>query len=399
MNINPYLNLLKTQWTKWLEIISEQENLVVVPQRKRMLLRITMAMVLLFFIWSYLALIDEVTRGEGKVIPSSQVQLIQNLEGGIVQKIEVKEGQIVKKGQILMQLDPTRFQASFKEAQAKQMALKLQLARLTDEINQKSFTIPTHLPDEYQEQADQQQKLFQNRQQELAQLKESYQLAVKELKLNQPLVTKGAVSPAELIRLERTASDLKSQVLKYQSDTLKELNETRAQLTALEENLRTEQDRVDRTTVRSPVNGIVKQIKITTIGGVAQPGNELMEIVPLDDSLLIEAKILPKDIGFIHIGQKATVKVAAYDSSIYGGLEGTVEQISADAIQDEKKPDQTYYLIRIRTQQNYLGTKEKPLYIIPGMTATVEILTGKKSVLHYLLKPLIKTADNALTER
>lgn len=389
---------------KYLEFYSEHIPFnnaaeIAIPKRKRILLWAVFLFIIIAFLWADFAKIDEVTRGEGKVIPSSQVQVIQNLEGGIISKINVKEGQIVNKDQILMELDKTRFLSSFEESKVKSVSLHLQILRLKAEISEKPFNIPNNYQKSYYEQAQHQNELYENRQKEKAQLNESYQLAVKELKINEPLVKKGAVSPTEIIRLQRAASEIKEQLLKFNSDALKDLNEARAQYEVLKQSMLADQDRLNRTTIRSPVRGIVKVIKINTVGGVSQPGSELMEIVPLDDSLLIEAKILPKDIGFIHPGLNARVKIAAFDFSIYGGLDGTVEQVSADAIQEEKAQDKTFYLIRVRTQQNYLGTHEKPLYIIPGMTATVEILTGKKTVLHYLLKPLLKTKENALTER
>ncbi|AOU72947.1 HlyD family type I secretion periplasmic adaptor subunit [Legionella pneumophila] len=360
---------------------------------------------LLFFIvaiiWANYAILDEVTTGQGKVIPSSEVQVIQNLEGGIIQNIFVKEGQIVKKDQILMQIDNTRFMASYAEAEKKIDALEIEIIRLNAEISDTKPVFPDKFIKTYPHLVQDQLSLYESRMRELNQLKKSLELAQKELDLTRPLLKGGSVSEAEVIRLERSVSEIKGNIEKFKSEELDKLNKARTELFALIEANKADKDRLTRTTVRSPVYGIVKQIKTTTIGGVVQPGSDLLEIVPLDDTLLIEAKIRPSDIGFIHPGQKAMVKITAYDFSIYGGLEGVVEHISADTIIDEKtdKKEESYYIVKVRTDKNYLGTEKKPLPIIPGMQATVDILTGQKSVLQYLLKPIIKAKQSALRER
>ncbi|AOW51906.1 TPA: HlyD family type I secretion periplasmic adaptor subunit [Legionella pneumophila subsp. pneumophila] len=360
---------------------------------------------LLFFIsaiiWANYAILDEVTTGQGKVIPSSEVQVIQNLEGGIIQNIFVKEGQIVKKDQILMQIDNTRFMSSYAEAEKKIDALEIEIIRLNAEISNTKPVFPEKLTKTYPHLVQDQLSLYESRMRELNQLEKSLELAQKELNLTRPLLKGGSVSEVEVIRLERTVSEIRGNIEKFKSEELDRLNKARSELFALIEANKADKDRLTRTTVRSPVYGIVKQIKTKTIGGVVQPGNDLLEIVPLDDTLLIEAKIRPSDIGFIHPGQKAMVKITAYDFSIYGGLEGVVEHISADTIIDEKtdKKEESYYIVKVRTEKNYLGTEKKPLPIIPGMQATVDILTGQKSVLQYLLKPIIKAKQSALRER
>ncbi|HDS3832382.1 TPA: HlyD family type I secretion periplasmic adaptor subunit [Legionella pneumophila] len=360
---------------------------------------------LLFFIvaiiWANYAILDEVTTGQGKVIPSSEVQVIQNLEGGIIQNIFVKEGQIVKKDQILMQIDNTRFMASYAEAEKKIDALEIEIIRLNAEISDTKPVFPDKFIKTYPHLVQDQLSLYESRMRELNQLKKSLELAQKELDLTRPLLKGGSVSEVEVIRLERSVSETKGNIEKFKSEELDKLNKARTELFALVEANKADKDRLTRTTVRSPVYGIVKQIKTTTIGGVVQPGSDLLEIVPLDDTLLIEAKIRPSDIGFIHPGQKAMVKITAYDFSIYGGLEGVVEHISADTIIDEKtdKKEESYYIVKVRTEKNYLGTEKKPLPIIPGMQATVDILTGQKSVLQYLLKPILKAKQSALRER
>lgn len=360
---------------------------------------------LLFFvvaiIWANYAILDEVTTGQGKVIPSSEVQVIQNLEGGIIKNIFVKEGQIVKKDQILMQIDNTRFMASYAEAEKKIDALEIEVIRLNAQISKTKPVFPEKFTKSYPRLVQDQLSLYESRMRELNQLETALELAQKELNLTRPLLKGGSVSEVEVIRLERTVSEIKGNIEKFKSEELDKLNKARTELFALIEANKADKDRLTRTTVRSPVYGIVKQIKMKTIGGVVQPGSDLLEIVPLDDTLLIEAKIRPSDIGFIHPGQKAMVKITAYDFSIYGGLDGVVEHISADTIVDEQtdKKEESYYIVKVRTEKNYLGTEKKPLPIIPGMQATVDILTGQKSVLQYLLKPIIKAKQSALRER
>jgi adhesin transport system membrane fusion protein len=352
---------------------------------------------LLALIWAKFAKLDEVTVGEGKVVPSSQIQVIQNLEGGIVQKVYVKEGEMVSKGQLLMQLDKTRFESSFEEGTAKATALKIKIARLQAVIDDQAFALPKDIVSKYPDLVNHENELYNSQNSEEQQLKTSFNLANKEFQLTKPLVDKGAASPVEVIRLERQVSDAQKAIDNFKSKALSDLNDAKAALLALQESNLGLEDRLTRTSIYSPVKGIVKQIKIRTVGGVSQPGMELMEIVPLDDTLLVEAKIKPRDIGFIRPKQKATVKITAYDYSIYGGLLGYVEDISADTITNEK--GDSFYLIHVRTDKNYLGTKEKPLYIIPGMLASVDILTGKKTVLEYLLKPIFKARERALRER
>lgn len=353
--------------------------------------------IFVFIIWAKNAVLDEVTTGQGKVIPSSQVQVIQNLEGGIIQKMMVRDGQIVEKNQVLMLIDDTRFSATYKEALKKIADYEIEIERLQAEVDEKPFKPDTQLSKANPGLVAAEIALYNTRKLELKQLQQGLSFAQKELSLTKPLVAKGAVSEVEVLRLERTVNELASKIINFKSKTLEQLNKSKGELAALKESSLADKDRLSRTTVRSPVKGIVKQVKVNTIGGVIQPGMDILEIVPLNDTLLIEAKIRPSDIGFIHPGQKAMVKLTAFDFSIYGGLEGKVEQISADTITNEK--DEAFYVIRVRTKQNYLGTKEKPLFIIPGMLATVDILTGRKSVLDYLLKPILKAKQTALRER
>lgn len=352
------------------------------------------------FIWAKYAVLDEVTVGEGKVIPSSQIQVVQNLEGGVIQEIYVKQGNVVKKDQVLMRIDDTLFSSKFNELQKKLEDLEIELTRLQAEIDDQPLVFDKELEKNNTSLVAAEIGIYLSKKREKKQLQTDIDLATKELNMTKPLVEKGAASPVEVLRLERTVSELQGKLDTFQSKILERFNEAKGEYTSLKAEIQADQNRLMRTTVRSPVNGIIKQLKVNTVGGVIKPGMDILEIVPLDDTLLIEAKIRPSDIGFIHPNQKVMVKISAYDFSIYGGLEGSVEQISADTIIDEKdKKGESYYLVLVRTKKNHLGTKAKPLYIIAGMQTTVDILTGRKSVLDYILKPILKAKHGALRER
>lgn len=356
--------------------------------------------------WAHFALLDEVTVGLGKVVPSSQVQAIQNMEGGILAELHVKEGDSVSAGQALLRIDDTRFASNYSEGRARQLALQAANARLMAEARGGAPVFSLAMQREAPEAVKSESMLFKTRRTELANsianIRNSLNSAMQELEMNQPLLEKGAVSEVELLRLRRQVSELQGQITerrnKSRSEAQSEYNRNRAELEINHASSIAAQDRVARTTVRAPINGIVKRVMVTTTGGVIQPGEKIMEIVSMTDRLLVEAKIRPSDIAFVHPGQQAMVKISAYDYSIYGGLKGSVEQISADAI-DEDRKDDSYYKVLVRTERNALGAQAKPLPIIPGMTATVEVITGHKSVLDYLLKPLLKVRENALRER
>ena len=352
------------------------------------------------FVWAKYAILDEVTTGIGKVIPSSQIQVIQNLEGGIVENIYVQEGDIVKKGQILLRFNNTLFLSKFNEKLQHLKDLKIELIRLKAEINGDELQYSDKIRRENPELVMAEIASYRSRKKEVEQMQRDIDLASKELAMTKPLVKKGAASPVEVLRLERTVSELEGKLNNYNSKTVQRFSEAKGEYLGTKEDIRADRYRLSRTTVRSPVNGIIKQLKINTVGGVLKPGMDILDIVPIDDTLLVEAKIRPSDIGFIHPNQKAMVKISAYDFSIYGGLEGTVERISADTISEETDgKKESYYLVLIRTEKNHLGTEKKPLYIISGMQTTVNILTGRKSVLDYILKPILKAKHNALRER
>ena len=363
----------------------------------RALLWIVAAFVIVGLIWAKYAVLDEVTVATGKVIPSSKVQIVQNLEGGIISKIDVKEGDAVAKGQVLMEIDDKRFASSYGEGKFSVEKLQASVARLDAEVNKKKLVFPKSLITSASDVVDSEKALYLSRKEELNILKHQRDLIKKELDLTQPLVIDGAASEVEVLRLRQRLSEHDKAIIAFQSDTLKEYNKAKAELKKSEHKLVPVQDQLARTTVVSPVKGVVKQIYVNTVGGVVKPGMELVEVVPLDESLLIEAKVRPQDIGFIHADQKATVKITAYDYAIYGGLEGKVEHISADTSTDEDGV--SYYEVWVRTTTGYLGDGDNKLKVIPGMQASVDILTGHKSVLDYILKPILRAKHKALTER
>ena len=356
------------------------------------------------YFWASTAELDVVTMGTGRVIPSSREQVIQSLEGGILVEMRVREGDVVDKDQVLLRIDDTRFGASYRETGSRITALRAGIARLRAEASGAPLAFPA---DVRADQIKVETELYSSRRQQLeeslASLKRSHQLADEELRMTAPLVKNGVVSEVELLRLQRQVNELLANLQerqnKFRADARAELAKNEAELAAISEGNTARADQVKRTIVRAPMRGTVKNIRLNTIGGVVQPGVDIMEIIPAEDQLLIEARIKPSDVAFLHPGLPATVKITAYDFSIYGGLQGSLEQISADTIRDEKKADESYYKIQVRTKESHLQGKEGPLPIIPGMTATVEILTGHKTVLDYLLKPLLKAKENALRER
>ncbi|CAG8871554.1 Type I secretion system membrane fusion protein PrsE [Pseudomonas fluorescens] len=419
-----------------------------VPRVVRLTIWGVIAFFLFLIVWACVAPIDEVTRGEGKAVPSSRVQKVQNLEGGIVAEIFAKEGEVVEVGEPLLRLDETRFASNVGETEADRTAMALRVERLSAEVEDLPLKIDEELRKAAPSQAANEESLYQSRRQQLrdeiggleqqlvqrqqelreysskrAQYANSLQLLRQEISMSEPLVARGAISQVEILRLRRseveTRGEMDATALaipraeaaikeiqskieetrgKFRSDALTQLNEARTDLNKATATGKALDDRVNRTLVTSPVRGVINKLLVNTIGGVIQPGSDIVEIVPMDDTLVIEAKILPKDIAFLHPGQEATVKFTAYDYTIYGGLKAKLEQISADTITDEDKKT-TYYLIRLRTDSSHLGTDEKPLQIIPGMVATVDILTGKKTIMSYLLKPIMKARSEALRER
>ncbi|OZI36330.1 secretion protein HylD [Bordetella genomosp. 1] len=411
----------------------------------RILLWVSLVAIALLLAWAAIGHIDEVVRGDGKVVPSRQVQVIQSLDGGIVQEILVRPGQEVQAGQVLLKIDPTRFSSSLGENNAEYLALLAKAARLQALATGDAFVVPERVLKEAPALGEQERTAWQTRTSELnatinvarEQLKQrqeelrenvakrdqaasSCSLTSRELQVTRPLLKSGAVSEVELLRLQRdvarfcgdqkaaeaqmdriqsSISEAQSKVqeseLNIRNQARSELSETNTKLATLRESQLALADRVRLAEVRAPVNGTVKTLFNNTVGGVVQPGKDIIEIVPKDDTLLLEVKVQPRDIGFLHPEQQAEVKFTAYDFSIYGGLEGKVEQIGADTITDEK--GNAFYIVRVRTDRSTVGDMDLP--IIPGMVAEVHVLTGKRTVLQYLLKPILRARENAFTER
>lgn len=400
---------------------------------------------LVLVLWAALAELDEVTKGQGKVIPSRQVQIIQSLDGGLVSDILVREGQMVKQGQLLLKIDPTRFVSNLKENRSEYLALLVRAARLQAAADNKAFEAPPEALAEAPQIVEQERALFDSMRSELInsigiaqqqltqrgqELKEirarresaeqGYELTRQELEKTRPLARTGAISEVELLRLERDVSRYKGErdmanatipriesaineaqrkmqevEMSIRNKARTELSDVNARLGKLSEGSVALEDRVKQSEIRSPVNGTVKQLLVNTVGGVVQPGKDIIGIVPSDDALLLEAKVSPRDIAFLRPGQKALVKFTAYDFAVYGGLEATLEHIGADSITDDK--GNSFYIVRVRTDKSVIGEARLP--IIPGMMAEVDILTGKKTILAYLMKPVLRAQANALHER
>ena len=417
------------------------------PVAAHAILWVSVIFLVVAIVWANQAKLDEVTHATGRVIPSGQIQVVQNLEGGILTEVLVKAGDYVTQNQILIRMDDTRFASSFDEGVLTSQILRAKIARLQAEISGDPFESPEGFPAEHMDIIEDERQLYHARQQELSssidilyqqliqhkhalaelraeekKLARNADLAVQELALSEPLVETGAVSKVELLRLQIAVNESldrlevtqltvpkaqaiiaeaqkKIQELQQQFTSMSrtEMNEVKSQLSRLSITNVALEDRVMRTDVRSPVDGTVKRILVNTTGGVIQPGMDLIEIVPSNDTLLVEAKIRPSDVAFIHPGQQVTVKLTAYDCAIYGGLDSVLELISADSISDET--GEHFFQIRVRTNKNYLGSDNNPLPIIPGMTATVDIITGEKTVMDYILKPLKRAQASALSER
>ena len=370
-------------------------------------------LMIVFVIWAYNSPVEEVTRGNGNIIPSSREQVIQSLDPGIVTEIMVKEGDMVEKDQILMKLDDTRSSAVLRESKAKVANLEATIARLKAEAYGTKLSFPDSVSPEL-------------RRREIAAYKARRQVMVdainglskskaaldREIAITAPLVSEGYVSEVELLRMRRDSADLATQISerrnRYKADANNELLQAESELAQSKENVAMRADPVERSQIRAPMRGIVKGIKVTTIGGVVNAGEDIMQIVPVDDKLLVEAYIRPQDIAFIRAGQPALVKVSAYDYSIYGGLEGKVTLVGADTVSNSMQnrandlkldPNQVYYRVLVQTENSSLKDKNgKPMPIIPGMVATVDIKTGEKTIFQYLIKPITRMKQ-ALSER
>ena len=417
------------------------------PKKIRTIMYFWLIAIGMFIAWAYFAQIDEIARGDGDIVPSGENQMIQNLEGGIVEEILVKEGQIVEKDQLLIKIDNQKSQSSFSTNAIKADALEAKIVRLTAEASGQDFKVPQEMKERIPQFIENELSLYNTnkqqlnskinalksqlsqRKQELAEArstrdstKASLAMINKEVSMTKPMVAKGVRSRIDFLKLQREANEVKDRydsarlsiprlisainevkstinetLLIYKSDAKLKLNEAVSEFRGYRANSTALSDQVKRTLVRSPMKGIVQKLFIHTVGGVVQPGADILEIVPTDSTLLVEVKIKPADIAFIYFGQKAIVKFSAYDFSIYGGLDGEVVHISADTITDQK--ENVFYTVRIKTNKNFLERQGKKLKIIPGMTVSVDIITGRKSVLDYILKPILKTKQYTFTER
>ncbi|MCU4676841.1 HlyD family type I secretion periplasmic adaptor subunit [Catenovulum sp. 2E275] len=422
---------------KWEQIQQE-------PAQARKLLYTIVLSILLLIVWAGFAKLDEVTRGEGKIIPSQQLQVVQSYDGGMIENILVTEGQVVEAGDLLLEIDPTRFMANLRENQTQYYSLSAEVIRLKALTSHTEPIFPEDLLKKSPQSVKHEKLIYQSNLEELKQqieisaqqleqkqqdlnealaAKEQYtsalKLVQKELSVTKPLLKSGAVSDMDIIRLERQIIELEGGIKKSQALISKsrsaveeaknkiretelsainrwnnQLSETLIRLDSLRESESGLADKVAQTAIRSPVRGTIQRLMVNTVGGVVQPGSNLVEIIPLDDQLIVEAKISPKDIAFLRAGQTAMVKFTAYDFTIYGGLTAELIHISPDTITDDK--DNTFYLVRLKTQAGKLAEQ---FSIIPGMTTQVDIITGKKTILEYLLKPILRATSQAMTER
>lgn len=418
------------------------------PAMPAILMMLTiMAMFTFVIIWASKSEIEELTRAQGQVVPSQDIQIVQSLEGGVLEDILVTEGEQVTQGQILLRVSDVQFASKERGTEAKFMALQAQKARLRAEINSAPFSAASNITDKYPQIVANERALYNSRMKELRgahqilddraakaqaemneadaqinRLSDSAASLQEELRITQDLVKTRAVPKLEALRLERELNDTRGQINaqqerkralqaekrgalnekknitdRYRSEALSELSNVETQLSALQEELTSIGDRVQRTEIKSPADGIINRIAVKTIGGVVEPAKPLAEIVPLSDALKIVAKVTPEDIAFLRLGMKAKVKITAYDAQKYGSVDATLSRIGANSISDGQ--GNVYFEIEVKASKNYLGTEENKLPIMPGMVAAVDIITGKRTILYYLLKPLMRARESIFTER
>lgn len=418
------------------------------PNKAALLLFVSIiALVACIFFWMASSQVEELTRAQGQVVPSQDIQVIQSLEGGVLESLNVKEGQQVKKGDILLRISDVQFSSEERGTEARSLSLKAKKSRLEAEAHGKELVLPQEVLEKAPQIAANEKSLYRSRQNELentysilddrisqasaemgevraqiSRLYNSRKLLNKELAITREMVRKRAAPKIDEIRLDRQISDLSgqinadaqrkraleaevkvakkeraSQLDKFQSQAFGELNQVETEIAGLKESLKSIGDRVDRAELRAPVDGIVNRIAIKTIGGVVEPAMRLVEIVPLDDELKIVAQVLPNEIAFIRPGQAAKVKITAYDPQKYGSLDGELTRIGASSVKDGE--GNTFFEIEVRTLKNYMGDESNPLPITPGMVADVEVITGKRTILEYMMKPILRARSRAFTER
>ena len=374
----------------------------------RRVLRVTAFALLAFLVWSYIFEIDQVSRAPGVIMPSSKIQIIQSKDGGVLLSLPVNAGDEVARGQVIARFDQTDALADYQDAKAKVASLNANVARLEAEIYG-GLPVFSDETKEYPKIVKNQLALFEKRRasqlEELASLEEILKLVKEEISMNEPLLAFGDVSKTEILRLRRQEAELTAEINNkknnYFKDAQAELNETEEELESVKQALVQRQRQLKQTTLQAPLRGIIKNIRVTTVGGVIRPGEDVMEIVPIEEDFVIEAKLSPADVGFVHLEQDATVKVDAFDYTIYGNLEGKVVYISADTLDDSAaQSEEPYYKLNVRTKgRRFTNDVNDDLQILPGMTTMVEVKTGKNTILNYLLKPVTKTLFESMGER
>ena len=435
--------------SKDIDFMSELEAAVrMKPSRPAILMLVTISLFIVFFLfWAAVTEVEEVTRGQGQVVPTQEIQTVQSLEGGILQELLIAEGDSVTKGQVLLRISDVHFSSEERGTEAQFFSLRAKKIRLKAEVEGEDFVMLEDIAKKMPQVAANEKALYDSRQRELSgaysilddriskaeadmkevsadinRLYQSRKLLKKELAITKDMVAQRAVPKLDQIRLERELADISGQINtktqerkgleadlsatqnerstqgdKFRSQSLEELGDVEARISSLQENLKSMEDRVYRTDVRAPVDGVVNKIALKTIGGVIEPAMRLVEIVPLDDALKIIAKVKPDEIAFLHPDQPVKVKVTAYDPQKYGSLDGVLKRIGANSVKDSE--GESFFEIEIVTSRNFMGSADQPLPITPGMVADIEVITGKRTILNYLIKPIRRGFDRALRER
>ena len=376
----------------------------------RILFRASIAFLILFFVWATFFKIDQVVHAQGQVIASSRTQIVQAADGGVLVEMKVQEGDEVKAGQIIAVLEKERALASYTESQGKVMALRMNVARLQAEVTDKPLEFDPAIQKTYPTLYETQINLYKQRtkaiEDQLTVLKDNVKLAQQELDMNLPLEKQGDISKADILRLKRTVNEARNQYAstknKYLQDASAELNKAQEDLNSQEQTLADREQLLEHTDIVAPATGIVKSVRVTTLGGVVRQGDEILQILPTESDLVVEAKIKPADMANIKAGEPAKVKLDAYDYAVFGTMSGKVTYVSADTLQEDTKTGpMTYYRVKVAITEKDFKTSDRvnDIEVRPGMTATVDIQTGKRSVLSYLTKPLTKTFTEAFGER